>query len=125
MTYTVTRSYTDQVRPFCQYAATQRFLPTLTPSGPAFPQSLPAHHQSPTPTGPRPSWRQLGGRRCRPTPGAEATFRPLAGDEHQCSSAPPVTPTPCLPFLLFEAVYPNPNLVFILGSDLISSVYGH
>jgi hypothetical protein len=41
------------------------------------------------------------------------------------TSAPPVTPTPCLPFLLFEAVYPNPNLVFILGSDLIASVYGY
>jgi hypothetical protein len=37
--------------------------------------------------------------------------------------APPGTSAPCLPFPLCETEHPNPNLLFVFGSDLIASAY--
>ena len=54
------------------------------------------------------------GGRCRRTPGAQ----PFAGDEHH-----QVRPPLGLPFLLCETEHPNPNLLFVIGSGLITSVY--
>jgi hypothetical protein len=62
------------------------------------------------------SWRRLGDRRRRPTPGAQAFVGTIAGDEH-----PPGMRTSCLPFQLRETEHTNPNLSYLacLQLDLI------
>ena len=69
-------------------------------------------------TTPRCSSSGPGRRRCRPTPGAQVFFRPFTGDEHQ-----QVRPPFGLPFLLCKTEHPDPNFLFVFGSDLITSVY--
>jgi len=54
-----------------------------------------------------------------PTPGAQVFSGPFVGEEHHL-----VRPPLGLPFLLRETVHhPNPNLVFVFGSDLVTSAY--
>ena len=56
-----------------------------------------------------------------PRPGAQVFAAPFAGEEHHL-----VRPPLGLPFLLRETVHnPNPNLVFVFGSDLVTSVYAY
>jgi hypothetical protein len=71
------------------------------------------------------TWWQLRDRR-RPTPGAEVSAGPFAGDERALTG----TRTPSPTFLLCETEFPNPNLsylsyLYVLGSDsdLITCLY--
>lgn len=51
-----------------------------------------------------------------PTIGGQVFFDLSAGDEHHQVHLP-------LHFLLCETAHPNPNLLFVFGSDLFASVY--
>lgn len=66
---------------------------------------------------PAPGTRVFFGRgRCRPTPGGQVFSGPFAGDVHH-----QVRPPFGLPFLLCEIEHPNPNLLSVFGSDLITN----
>jgi hypothetical protein len=52
---------------------------------------------------------------CRPTPGAQVFFGPFAGDEHHQVRPPPWSSLPAV-----RTEHPNPNSLFVFGSDLIS-----